>query len=264
MVTDKISEKEKKQRHKEANKKSPKAAAAAVASGVDVPKRRPEKKRKRTKKSKSKDKGVDGTECPIKKPKATTVQQVPDITVDKVMVYLALFGQEVRKNAKEMYFAKFLQSIRIMIRSSMVRKYEAIARSAYVELTGNVVVESGIMVCADSPYLGCSLDGLIGEDGIIEIKYPFTSCDKDITPETVPYQMLDDHTGKLSLQVQHEYHHQIMGTMMCDLVVWTFKGLVIVHLELDQNFIDNHFRPALLKKQLYKDSHMFLSVQELY
>ena len=155
------------------------------------------------------------------------------------------------------------------------RKYEAIARSAYVELTGNVVVESGIVVCADSPYLGCSLDGLIGEDGIIEIKYPFTSCDKDITPETVPYQMLDDHTGKLSLQVQHEYHHQIMGTMMCDLVVWTFKGLVIVHLELDQNFIasihhqlnnffNNHFRPALFKKQLYKDSHMFLFVQELY
>ena len=66
-----------------------------------------------------------------------------------------------------------------------------------------------------------------------------------------------------------------MGTMTCDLVVWTFKGLVIVHLELDQNFIasihhqltnffNNHFRPALLKKQLYKDSHMFLSVQELY
>jgi hypothetical protein len=39
--------------------------------------------------------------------------QVPDITVDKVMVYLELFGQEVRKNAKEMYFAKFLRNIRI-------------------------------------------------------------------------------------------------------------------------------------------------------
>jgi len=160
----------------------------------------------------------------------------------------------------------------------MVKKHEAIARSAYVELTANVVVESGIVVCANSPYLGCSLDGLIGEDGIIEIKGPFTSRDKDITPETVRYLMLDDQTGKLSLQVQHEYYHQIMGTMMCtkrkwcDLVVWTFKGLVIVHLELDHNFIagmhhqltnffNNHFRPALLKKQLYKDSHMFLSIQ---
>ncbi|KAK2152592.1 hypothetical protein LSH36_323g00028 [Paralvinella palmiformis] len=38
---------------------------------------------------------------------------VPGITVDKVMVYLELFGQEARKNAKEMYFAKFLRSIRI-------------------------------------------------------------------------------------------------------------------------------------------------------
>ncbi|KAK2145238.1 hypothetical protein LSH36_693g02082 [Paralvinella palmiformis] len=33
---------------------------------------------------------------------------VPNITVDKVMVYLELFGQEVRKNAKEMYLANFL------------------------------------------------------------------------------------------------------------------------------------------------------------
>ena len=40
MVTDKISEKEKKQRHKETNKKSPNAATAtdvAGPSGVDVP-----------------------------------------------------------------------------------------------------------------------------------------------------------------------------------------------------------------------------------
>ena len=50
-----------------------------------------------------------------------------------------------------------------------------------MKLTGNVVVESGIVVCADSPYLGCSPAGLIGEGGIIEIKCPFTSCDKDIT-----------------------------------------------------------------------------------
>ena len=52
MVTDKISEKEKKQKHKEANKKSPKAAAAptvAGLSGVAVRKRKPEKKRKRAK-----------------------------------------------------------------------------------------------------------------------------------------------------------------------------------------------------------------------
>ncbi|KAK2152589.1 hypothetical protein LSH36_323g00029 [Paralvinella palmiformis] len=76
------------------------------------------------------------------------------------------------------------------------RKYEAIARSAYVELMGNVVVESGIVVCTDSPYLGCSPNGLVREDGIIEIKCPFTSCDKDITPETVPYLVLDDQTGK--------------------------------------------------------------------
>ena len=107
------------------------------------------------------------------------------------------------------------------------RKYKSIVGNAYVELTGNSVVESDIVVCAESSYLGCLLDGLIREEGIIEIKCSFTSCDKYFAP-------------KLSLQVQHKYYHQIMGTMMCtwcDLVVWTFKGLIIVHLELDQNFI---------------------------
>lgn len=49
---------------------------------------------------------------------------------------------------------------------------EAEARDAYSFATGNVVDESGFVVYGDLPHTGCSPDGLIGDDGLVEIKCP--------------------------------------------------------------------------------------------
>lgn len=49
---------------------------------------------------------------------------------------------------------------------------EAEARDAYSFATGNVVDESGFIEAADLPNTGCSPDGLIGDDGMLEIKCP--------------------------------------------------------------------------------------------
>lgn len=49
---------------------------------------------------------------------------------------------------------------------------EAEARDAYSFSTGAAVIEAGFIACDDLPNTGCSPDGLIGDDGLVELKCP--------------------------------------------------------------------------------------------
>lgn len=49
---------------------------------------------------------------------------------------------------------------------------EGEARDAYSFATGEPVQESGFVACGKLPRTGCSPDGLIGDDGLVEIKCP--------------------------------------------------------------------------------------------
>jgi putative phage-type endonuclease len=51
-------------------------------------------------------------------------------------------------------------------------KYEEWVRRWYERKTGNEVKEIGFAFLIDRPYVGVSPDGLVGEDGLIEIKCP--------------------------------------------------------------------------------------------
>ncbi len=135
------------------------------------------------------------------------------------------------------------------------------------------LVDGGVVVSPDVPYLGCSPDGLIGEDGLLEIKCPYSARDHPISADTVKYLIIDDN-GNLQLKPQHDYYYQVMGTLMCtkrkwcDFVVWSFKGFEVIHIERDEsvikammnqleNFFTKHFRSALLVKHLYRGSDKF-------
>jgi hypothetical protein len=49
---------------------------------------------------------------------------------------------------------------------------EAAARAAYEAETGQIVIAAGFVLHATIPYVGCSPDGLIGADGMTQIKCP--------------------------------------------------------------------------------------------
>ena len=49
---------------------------------------------------------------------------------------------------------------------------EAEARDAYSFATGHAVDECGFVAYADLPNTGCSPDGIVGDDGLVEIKCP--------------------------------------------------------------------------------------------
>jgi hypothetical protein len=112
---------------------------------------------------------------------------------------------------------------------------ETAARIAYEGRQSEFVTESGVVLTDDRRF-GYSTDGLVGEDGLIEIKCPVAS-DKI-------FAMLE--TGDVS-----EYMHQIQGGMWitgrkwCDFIMYVpdletvGKDLYIQRIQRDDNFIDD-------------------------
>ncbi len=168
--------------------------------------------------------------------------------------------------------ANSLQVVRNVKAKSLThgRKYESTAIKRYTKITKNKVTKSGIQVSGKYPFLGCSPDGLVRRDGIIEVKCPSTAFKKKITPKSVPYlkSEVGDH---LSLKRNHIYYYQIQGTLLCtdrlwcDFVVWTGKDCKVLPVIRDEafingmltkltNFYTDFFEPALVKRFYYRET----------
>ena len=85
---------------------------------------------------------------------------------------------------------------------------EAAARAAYEQRTGVAVEETGF-VAHDTLYAGCSPDGLVDWDGLIEIKCPYNSATHI---ETLLNGMPAEHTAQVQGQMW------ITGRQWCDFV----------------------------------------------
>jgi putative phage-type endonuclease len=86
--------------------------------------------------------------------------------------------------------------------------HEPEARTAYERVTGTSVEETGF-VAHDTLLAGCSPDGLVDWDGLIEIKCPFNSANHI---ETLLNGMPDDHRAQVQGQMW------ITGRQWCDFV----------------------------------------------
>ena len=81
------------------------------------------------------------------------------------------------------------------------------ARRAYAELMGVEVVEVPFVEHPEIPMFGCSPDGLVGDDGLVEIKAPNTATHLDtLLSETVPSKYV------IQMQVQMA----VCGRDWCD------------------------------------------------
>lgn len=116
---------------------------------------------------------------------------------------------------------------------------EDAARQAYEAHTGNKVQEIGFVFRDESRRVGCSPDGLIGDDGLIEIKCPST-----------PVHLNNAIEGpSLDYKRQMQFQMYVTGRQWCDFVSWDDRvndeGLVMsIHriekdiesqLEIDKN-----------------------------
>lgn len=107
---------------------------------------------------------------------------------------------------------------------------EPVARQKYMEQTQTIVKEVGFI--EKDAYAGCSPDGLVGEDGLIEIK-----CPRD----TIFVEQYVSHQIKLDYFIQIQYNLYITDRQWCDYIAYNenFPFLFIQRYERDEETISN-------------------------
>lgn len=146
--------------------------------------------------------------------------------------------------------------------------HEAVALQKYERFLSAKIDRCGLCISETHPFLAASPDGLLQNETVIEVKCPFVPRRCPITPNTVPYLYYSN--NELKLKPKHNYYTQIQGQMFCtnrkygNLVVYTFVDMAVIYVERDEEFItdmvckltsfyENHLRPAVLDKHLYKN-----------
>lgn len=121
---------------------------------------------------------------------------------------------------------------------------ESEAIKQFSKETGLKVVESGLFVDKNKPFLAASPDGLIGDDTLIEVKCPYKIA--SMTPEEGIQQKKVDfctyQARKLNLKSNHNYYYQVQGQLhitgreFCFFVLWSPKGLLYQKIKKDDTF----------------------------
>lgn len=178
----------------------------------------------------------------------------------------------ISKQAEEYVFQKLAEDITGMPDNSLDTKatrwgeyYEPEARQAYETVTGNAVELYGFIEW--SQMFGGSPDGLVGDDGIIEIKCPFNSANH------VKYLALE--TQKELNALSPEYYAQIQGNLLatgrkwCDFISYDPRcarpefALKILRVDRDEEFIEQ-IRDALDRAERFKERVTEKIVRNIY
>ncbi len=142
-------------------------------------------------------------------------------------------------------------------------QHEKEAREAYIceiqtKHLNVTVTDRGLVIDPNYPYLGASPDGYVKcvccGPGVIEIKCPYLCRDRPFLDATDDGRFFlgKDSEGQFYLQHNHAYYYQIPLQMkLCkvqygDFVVWGKTELVILRINLDEDFISEAIRKAAL------------------
>lgn len=159
------------------------------------------------------------------------------------------------KIVKELLYKPRDLSKNAYVKYGVVNEDNAI--SAYCASTGNAVSQSGLFVHMDYPYLGASPDGLVEDDGVVEVKClpsigNMTFEEAIAAKKNICLAFVDE---KLSLKKTHDYFYQIQGQLaianreFCDLVVYADKDMHIERIPRDVATWEGVMLPKL--KQFY-------------
>ena len=119
---------------------------------------------------------------------------------------------------------------------------EAEARAVYEFESDCMVEEVGFIVHPNLPYTGASPDGLVGDDGMVEIKCPFTATHV----ETLLYGKLPGHYFK-----QIQWGLECTERQWCDYISYDKRlqkpelVLFIKRVDRDQAFIDEAIKEVM-------------------
>lgn len=176
------------------------------------------------------------------------------------MLTSSLFGKICKRKSKfgtlvKQIFKSKNMSPTVAMKHGM--HYEKVAREKLEKQLNIKVKESGILIDQFHYFLGSSPDGLIDEDGLVEIKCPFSSfgmkIDDQILARKITCYSVDKKTKEISVNRNHEYFYQIQGQLnifnrkYCLFVHYSGdkQDLKITKIERDQVFWDEKMVPAL-------------------
>ena len=120
-------------------------------------------------------------------------------------------------------------------------------------IIGKEIRQVGFIIDETNPFLGATPDGLVKEDGLVEIKCPYSIM--DATPEeainnkTIRWATLQN--NKLKLNKNHKYFYQVQGQLhisrkeYCLFTIWSPKGIIFEKIERDDDFFETFMRKKL-------------------
>lgn len=131
------------------------------------------------------------------------------------------------------------------------RMNETKAIKIYEERSNVAVEKCGFFICEAYPFLGASPDGLIGENGIIEVKCLESIKGKliEALPKNVCYTVEGD---RVTLKRNHKYYYQVQGQLnitkreYCDFVIFTESDFSIERIYKDTNLWNDFLVPKLI------------------
>jgi hypothetical protein len=133
---------------------------------------------------------------------------------------------------------------------------EANAIKEYVARNPGIVIEKcGIFLSTAYPYLGATPDGLIGSDGIVEVKCLPSVKDRkllDVINDPASKDIcLEEFMGQLRLKKQHNYYYQVQGQLQlsmksyCIFIVYCENDFHSERIERDDEFWNLKMIPKL-------------------
>lgn len=146
------------------------------------------------------------------------------------------------------------------------KQYEAKARKVFESKSSCEVQPAGLFVRKDYPFLGATPDGVIDEDGLVEIKCPYVGRNSAIKPGKMFSFLTYNANKEVTIKTNCHYYAQIQGQLFlaqrkyCFFIVYTFVDIFIEKVYIDQEFctfslipklalfFEKHFRPYLASK----------------
>ncbi|XP_072766253.1 uncharacterized protein [Anoplolepis gracilipes] len=140
------------------------------------------------------------------------------------------------------------------------RDREEVAKKELATKLNKNIEPCRLFIDYENPFLGASPDGLIDEDGLVEIKCPLSAenLTADEAVQKLPLlKAIFDRTNNDKMNRNHRYFYQVQGQLnitqrnYCIFALWTPKSLKIVVVNRDNNFWENQMLPFL--KRFYHD-----------
>ena len=105
------------------------------------------------------------------------------------------------------------------------------------------VQQCGFFVSKEFPFLGASPDGLIGDQGLLEVKCPYTGRDGKIEPGK-NFLFLQKEGNCVVLKKNHKYYYQVIGQLaitgrkFCYFAVYTHADFFVQKVPYDADFFE--------------------------